>query len=138
MSKEILQGVFDRVAKHLLTQNKKARLEDEDTCAYRGAEGTKCAVGCLITDEAYDYLMEGEALVGVIVRDGSWTALSILPESRGHRLANALNASGVPTEAAGLLQCLQDVHDATTPNFWRGQLVDLARRYGLTFGDYGV
>lgn len=61
--------IFKHVGKHLLTQNEQS-LVDRDTdrsCAYRGDGGLKCAVGCLITDEAYDPAIEGQ---GVLLDDG--------------------------------------------------------------------
>lgn len=47
-----LQEVFTTVSKHLLAQGVACRNEDDD-CMYRNEEGLKCAVGCLISDEAY-------------------------------------------------------------------------------------
>ena len=54
------QEVFKFVKNHLLAQNAVSRFsdggfspDDPATCAYRGFDGLKCAVGCLITDEAY-------------------------------------------------------------------------------------
>jgi len=48
-----LQETFDKVARHLLTQQAKAEQPDGN-CAYRGEHGRKCAVGCLISDEEYE------------------------------------------------------------------------------------
>lgn len=51
--------VFDKVKTHLLSQ----MLRSVDTagrmCAYRGAGGLKCAVGCLIPDDLYTPKIEG-------------------------------------------------------------------------------
>ena len=49
------QEVFDRVARHLLTQRRKSMIERSagPVCAFRGVDGTKCAIGCLIPDQ-YD------------------------------------------------------------------------------------
>ena len=55
------QEVFDQVAKHLLTQMKKSvakraaesASDSKDYCMYRGFDGTKCAAGCLISDDEY-------------------------------------------------------------------------------------
>lgn len=38
-------------------------------CAYRGADGRKCAIGHCIPDEAYDPKMEGHMAFDDIVRD---------------------------------------------------------------------
>ena len=62
------QQIFDTVVKHLATQkvasvtNRNIIMDDEvitvSVCAYRGLNGTKCAVGCLIKDEDYSLFME--------------------------------------------------------------------------------
>ena len=50
------------VAKHLLDQGRPSlgtpRLDGVTNCAYRGRDGTKCAVGVLIPDEVYVPTME--------------------------------------------------------------------------------
>lgn len=48
------QEVFTKVATHLLKQGRRALFAEKNgfrSCAYRGDNGTKCAVGCLIKDE---------------------------------------------------------------------------------------
>lgn len=50
------QEIFDKVAQHLITQGKPSASYDNEGikhCLYRGPDGTKCAVGCLIPDEEY-------------------------------------------------------------------------------------
>lgn len=51
------QETFDKVATHLITQRAASR--DYSGCRYRGPDGLKCAVGCLITDEYYHPGIEG-------------------------------------------------------------------------------
>jgi hypothetical protein len=53
-----LQEIFDTVASHLFEQGKRATDHDGRSCAYRGLDGTSCAVGCLIPDELYDTSIE--------------------------------------------------------------------------------
>jgi hypothetical protein len=54
------QEVFDQVANHLLTQNKRSVSATDNTlCVYRSPDGLKCAAGCLIADDEYDPRMEG-------------------------------------------------------------------------------
>lgn len=61
------QEIFNTVAKHLLKQGKAATHEGKPyDCAYRGQGGTKCAVGCLISDDVYDKKMEGLYVTGLI------------------------------------------------------------------------
>ena len=55
------QTAFNIVKNHLLTQMTKSMEENEfgDTqCLYRGPNGTKCAIGALITDEEYKEITE--------------------------------------------------------------------------------
>ena len=51
------QEIFDRVARHLLTQKKHAMVND--ACVYRTPDGLKCAIGCLIPNELYTPEIEG-------------------------------------------------------------------------------
>lgn len=63
------QEIFDKVATHLFTQGVRSVSKtclndasfDADYCLYRGPNGTKCAVGCLIPDEDYDPTMENRS-----------------------------------------------------------------------------
>ena len=61
------QAVFDKVVKHLLTQ--KRRSESKRGCAYRGEDGAMCAVGCLISDKAYDPEIEGHSVYCLRVQE---------------------------------------------------------------------
>ena len=101
---EARREVFNRVKAHLLTQNAQA-LDYCGGCAYRGQDGTKCAVGCLITDNAYSPGIEGA------------TALD-------ERLEWALGQSGVPTDMRTLrmLDALQRMHDGRSPGYWPDEL----------------
>lgn len=63
------QEAFDKVCLHLAAQKTRARLKADlfdsglvERCAYRGNAGSKCAVGCLIPDEAYTRAFEGMPL----------------------------------------------------------------------------
>lgn len=76
---ELVVGVSERIRDHLIKQ-KALSLLDGGGCAYRGANGAMCAVGCLISDAAYNPNME---------RLGS-TSVTVF---------NALVASGVEVNA---------------------------------------
>jgi hypothetical protein len=58
------QELFDFVAAHLRQQKSKS-MNNESACAYRGDNGRKCAVGCVIKDEEYSPWMEGKSVVGI-------------------------------------------------------------------------
>lgn len=115
------QETFNRVVRHLLTQGKKAIYEAEDgpACAYRGADGTKCAIGCLIPDSFYLPVFEGNA-----------PGLDKYASTVGKMLAVAAGAES--QEDVNLLRELQHVHDTEDPELWPGRLRRVAADYGLT------
>jgi len=82
------QEVFDRVARHLLTQGERAYDNVRGVCMYRKG-CLKCAIGCLIPDDKYSTELEG---LGV----------------DNERVREALK--GI-TESWDLLGAIQDVHD---------------------------
>ena len=103
------QEIFDTVTRHLLRQRRKSQAYD-GTCLYRGPAGTKCAVGCLLTDEEASRCVEGQSPDGLLV-DGT------LPSRlRRH---------------VGFLEELQPLHDDNEPSEWRELLCQLGRSYGL-------
>jgi hypothetical protein len=114
------QEVFDTVAAHLLKQNARSLIDptdlDDPGCAYRGAAGLKCAVGCLIPDEVYKPSMEGIGMLGLLEAGAKWAPK--LAYLHPHRF---------------LLADLQRVHDGDAPAEWPTQLARVAREYSLTF-----
>ena len=110
------QAVFDKVVKHLLTQ--KRRSEGKQGCAYRGKDGDMCAVGCLISDKAYDPKIEGSS-------------------AHTTEVLATLAKSGVPTyeKMKALLTNLQYVHDECPIDLWKARLKDLAKQHNLTWKD---
>lgn len=62
------QSLFDTICIHLCTQGKPAYHMVNGVpngCAYRGTDGTSCAVGCLIPDELYTESIEGAGIHAV-------------------------------------------------------------------------
>jgi len=132
------QEIFDIVATHLLKQNRRAK--DGFSCRYRGDEGTKCAVGCLIDDQHYNVDMEGCSITEVkdllnrssivVVEDVDYMDLS------AQLIVVGLKASGVDCEAPSvlnLLDVLQNCHDNEKPENWRTELETIARNKHLNF-----
>lgn len=144
--------IFERVRIHLLRQNRAASRGGE--CAYQmevdlnAPVGTgiddediavpsrpvematlRCAVGCLITDEAYDDAMEGSTMDQVRpTHDGTWMAN--VDEEAPELLAAALNDSGVPADPRvhAVLTDLQELHDENPPETWPALLDSLSAR----------
>lgn len=101
------EQVFDQVTKHLLQQQNRSLSKDGLTCLYRGAEGLKCAAGCLIGDEEYDKSMEGI----------SWEGLAY--------------GGLVPSKHLNLIICLQRVHDGFNVEDWKNELIKVAKDFEI-------
>lgn len=78
-------------------------------CMYRGANGLKCAVGCLISDEMYDHCLEGSPVYDDIVMTAVATSLCVE--------VSDLNLN--------MLIELQEIHDAFDPSSWSVRLAEL-------------
>lgn len=103
-----MKEIFDRVKTHLLAQGERSLLRYKGTCAYHSLSGLKCAVGCLITDEAYSDGLEGKNV-------------------KSDRVLPALIASGTSTDSTTLhmLTRLQWIHDDEAPANWERELAHL-------------
>lgn len=131
--------IFERVRAHLLKQNARSGIvvtdedgEDSTECRYRGPDGMMCAVGCLITDEAYDEAMESALVPGV--ENGVWVSLG--PTS-SVAAVSALNASGIPARYSTmrLLYNLQSLHDSSPVVNWKSKLDEMAGEFNAA-GEY--
>ncbi len=105
------QETFDIVVNHLrgMTEQSRAPVLGS-TCAYRGANGAKCAVGCLIPDAVYHKRLEGYAA------NSYWVAPVL--ESLGHDVL--------------LCEDLQMVHDNAFGAKEAG-LREVAKKHGLVY-----
>ena len=107
MTSEQLLAVIDTVTEHLLKQNARSEESIEGRCLYRGPNGLKCAVGALITDDAYSEAINELSVSSDLVQD-------------------ALEDSGFPVRddpvLFKILKDLQFVHDTEEPNLWAREL----------------
>lgn len=103
------QEVLDTIMNGLRKQGIKS-LNGGGGCAYRGLNGTKCAVGMLIPDEDYTTSMEGTLYDPL---------LSEYLTGKGYNFA--------------LLVSLQCVHDAYQPSEWEEAFERVANKYGLIY-----
>ena len=120
-----LQEIFDKVARHLLTQNEKAGHADPDApgefiCEYRDAEGRKCAAGILIPYAAYRASLEGNGIQTPEVA----RAAGLVDKDEGYDLHSL-------PRTVDLARSLQLVHDTQPPKEWADALRDVAGKYGL-------
>lgn len=107
------QEVFDQVARHLLTQGKKSTAENrKESCMYRGFDGTKCAAGCLISDDEYKKMFE----------NCKWSYLV----SHNH----------IPGDHLILINRLQTIHDMKLVEDWKSNLNKLAHEFNLNPIDF--
>ena len=111
------QTVFNRVAAHLLAQGRPSLSAiRRGVCAYRGEDGLRCAVGCLIDDAHYIEALEGYAVqLGDVLR----------------AVKSSLGLQHLAPRTVDLLGDLQLLHVLTPPEEWREGLKELARQYEL-------
>jgi hypothetical protein len=124
-----MQETFDTVVKHLFTQRKAAKHEYSDgdsVCSYRTHDGLKCAVGCLIPDEMYREMYEGNTASYLFDRDEDLYKLFDVPS-----FVDTIGTE--PKVVLGeFLNRLQRVHDSFEPNLWYTQLECIARSYNFS------
>ena len=103
------QTAFDAAYVHCMEQKVPAK-DSRGDCVYRGPNGTKCAIGCLIPDNLYRKGMEGDSASAVV--------------------------SGLGWELdLQLVDCIQEAHDnlLSQDNLspFRNQMKTIAGLYGL-------
>lgn len=111
------QEIFDKVARHLLTQNKRASRNNE--CAYLSDDGLKCAAGCL--------LQEGSEARASRVRWPGSRRLQVvtLPEDK------SLYSQASRIGNGDFVRGLQFVHDFFEPSEWHEELMKIACNHKL-------
>ena len=115
-----LQEVFDKMVGHLRKQNAKSEDEEGGACLYRGPNGLKCAVGCLIPDELYHYGLEGCS-----VNEGRVNAT----------LSKVLDIKDFEnySKVFNLLQNVQHIHDEYSIQEWEREFKKAAKGFGLKY-----
>jgi len=103
------QEIFDKVATHLLTQNKKAL--EGSFCSYLTTDGLKCAVGCIIPDGHPAQFSSG----GLYTITKAYTDLF------------ALWKMTYGSREYELLSRLQIIHDSYLPKDWKYRLLQLTK-----------
>lgn len=103
------QEVFNKVVLHLRQQGRPSLNANHD-CMYRGEDGTKCAIGCLIEDKDYNPDFEGQ-FFGRFVKD-----VPNLEWMRKHTV---------------LLEELRIVHDLHQIDYWEMKFQNIAIEHGL-------
>jgi len=102
------QEVFEQVARHLMTQRKRAT--EKTRCVYLTDDGLKCAAGCLLSEKDYA-LLETEKMLSF-----AWNSISSKLKIPQHR---------------NLIMHLQAMHDVIEPRKWKYELRGFANRFHL-------
>lgn len=105
------QQIFDIVVQHLRKQGERS-LSKKGGCAYRGANGLKCAVGVLIPDYKYKASLEQSLCTDPNVMEA-------LPKDTHPHIQ--------------MLRKLQATHDMDGPKFWEPKFRDIARSFNLNY-----
>lgn len=109
------QEIFDTVVVHLLEQGEKSISSKlgYSSCRYRGPNGLRCAVGCVIPDDIWEPAMEG------------WRVNKLFQEYPNIRKLLGFRNLSL------LLDC-QNIHDNTAVREWREKLKKLGRKRRLS------
>ncbi|WP_323016405.1 hypothetical protein [Castellaniella sp.] len=116
------QEIFNRVLTHLRKQGHASfgsAGDNGETCLYRGDNGDMCAVGCLITDEAYDPAFEGDDISEQRVLNAVETSIGRITKRQGELLMR--------------LQRAHDFHLDRGMGVWEGQMVCIAQNFNLKY-----
>lgn len=114
------QEIFTKVKTHLLKQRRRSNGWANGACMYRGTKGSKCAVGCVITDEAYS-------------PDIEFLAIPHVAGNISTKLDSALELSGISSDSYLLLKDLQVLHDTADVATWDQALKTVALNHDLEY-----
>ena len=134
------QEIYNKIKQHLLSQNKRSIAsvpsrrydgENDEVCAYRSDDGNlKCAVGALITDDAYSKELEDKPWYNPVVAKAlveSGVKVEAYSRSSNGCFYDWVNADPIRK----LLDTAQRIHDAEEVELWQRELELLATELGL-------
>lgn len=114
---------FDHAVQNLILQGKQS-VNGSNGCAYRTEDGSKCAIGHLIPDEAYYEGFEGMSAIDLV--HNYWDRVGDLESIRCFITLDEDRAMRVP-----ILQELQEAHDqlghSTKSENWLDTFITKAR-----------
>lgn len=118
-----LQKVFDRVSIHLLTQRQMS-LDGNGVCVYRGQNGMKCAIGCLIPDSVFNKSYEGSQILTLWLDHSNSKMVKYLQ--------SLINKKDTVEDIKMFYDRLQEIHDLYTVANWKFHLQRFANDYKLS------
>ena len=131
------QEAFDTVVAHLRKQGRPSVFPSNALrgCAYRGADGLKCAAGCLIPDEMYSIHFECNTISGLLTSDARIYSRVNSDEVDYHKLVELTaplreHLKDVDPE---LVRDLQMIHDFKRVELWEQEFRTLAERRELAY-----
>lgn len=105
------QEIFDKVVAHLKAQRRPSVLPDRSMCAYRSADGCKCAFGVFISDEGYIPELEGSLASDILAAIATSNGYLLKPKEH-ILLKDEIYVDLKPlVPFMGLISDLQNVHD---------------------------
>lgn len=106
------QQIFDTAVKGVLDQGR-AAFNEQEACVLRGENDTKCAVGYLIPDEAYEESMEeNAALSSYSNMNGEFDEEAVeVFSNKGIGKAVSSTIGEITSDKMALMYALQTVHD---------------------------
>lgn len=116
-----LSKIFYKVENHLLKQNERSvtSVTSGEYCRYRSEEGLSCAVGCLMTDDIYDYSLEGGSARDFDVVEALAPIIGVSPTI--HR-----------AKKIDLLHRLQAIHDGDRVDTWADKLSEVKLDFNIS------
>ncbi|WP_321941684.1 hypothetical protein [Paraburkholderia tropica] len=115
------QALFDRIARHMLTQRARSTVDGTRDCLYRDLHGRACAVGAIIPGAVYRESMEHKGI----------TALMLLLSLDEFNTPQHRAFSRFLTQHAPMLMNFMRIHDQALPELWPDDLRTLARLHAL-------
>lgn len=117
------QEVFDKIVTHLRAQGKKSLGATGIACKYRGVDGLRCAVGCLLSDDEYQPWMDdstsaGGGSIGKVMETLFHSNPSLYAKLKPH---------------GHLLAEMQGLHDASDPFVWEQRFEQVAKTHCLVY-----
>ena len=122
MSEVTAQDMFNTMVRHLIKQRVRSMQANGYSCAYRGVDGTMCAVGVLIADEHYHAGLEANIASSSCVRAAVEASIK----------------RGLTEIEVNLLSEMQSIHDSSLYDLKDkiGRMRYTARSFQLEMPDY--
>ncbi len=120
--KDLNQRILNKVVKALLKQGCRSTADTPyggESCAYRGYNGMRCAVGHLISNVHYTPEIEGKIATAPAVK-------AVLRKS--------LKVTRLQNVTMHMIAELQEVHDHKAPSEWADSFKKIAGVYDLDLG----